>query len=129
MAEAPSLDMWLKEAKADESSRQCGMYLFHNGTVRSTAKAKVRFGENEDRPVSGMEFSYDEKKTEEAVSTARKLEGIYYVRVWMNSGTLAAGESIMLVLIGGDTRPHVVRALDMLVDELKNNCVTEKEIF
>ena len=41
----PSIDLWLKEAKAHESAHLCGMYLTHNGTVRQTAKAKVRFGE------------------------------------------------------------------------------------
>lgn len=40
--EAPSLDAWLKEAKAAPEAAQCGMFLFHNGTVRRTAKAMVR---------------------------------------------------------------------------------------
>ena len=40
----PSIDAWLKEAKAHESAPLCGMYLTHNGTVRQTAKAKVRYG-------------------------------------------------------------------------------------
>ena len=35
--ERPSLDQWLKEAKAEETAGQCGMYLVHNGTVRETA--------------------------------------------------------------------------------------------
>ena len=34
-----------------------------------------------------------------------------------------------LVLIGGDTRPHVVDALQALVTELKAKCVTETEKF
>ena len=38
----PSIDAWLKEAKAQESAPLCGIYLTHNGTVRQTAKAKVR---------------------------------------------------------------------------------------
>ena len=44
---APSMDAWIKEAKADESAAECGMYLFHNGIVRQSAKAKVRQGDNE----------------------------------------------------------------------------------
>ena len=27
----PSMDEWLKKAKADEHAANCGMYLFHNG--------------------------------------------------------------------------------------------------
>ena len=26
----PSMDEWLKKAKADEHAANCGMYLFHN---------------------------------------------------------------------------------------------------
>ena len=38
----PSMDAWIKEAKEDKSAPECGMYLFHNGIVRQSAKAKVR---------------------------------------------------------------------------------------
>jgi len=129
MAKLPSLDLWLCEAKADASAAKCGMYLFHNGTVRETAKAAVRCGEAGLPPVSGMVFSCDAEKMSEAVRMANMMDGIYYVRVWMNSGSLSVGDSIMLVLVGGDTRPHVVAALEALVEELKTNCVTETEVF
>ena len=42
---APSMDAWIKEAKEDKSASECGMYLFHNGIVRQSAKAKVRRGD------------------------------------------------------------------------------------
>lgn len=125
---APSADAWLREAKADESASACGMYLFHNGVVRRTAKAEARM-QQEAAPVCGMEFSYDAAKVEAAVENARKLPGIGYVRVWLNEGTLKVGDDIMQVLIGGDIRPNVVNALQTLVGELKENCVTEKELY
>ena len=34
----------------------------------------------------------------------------------------------MLVLLGGDIRPHVVEALQFLVGRIKNECVLEQEI-
>ena len=43
--EIPSMDAWLKEAKAHSSAENVGMYLTHNGVVRATAKAKVRQGD------------------------------------------------------------------------------------
>ena len=55
------------------------------------------------------------------------MDGIYYIRVWLNQGELAVGDDIMYVLIGGDIRPHVVDALQYLVGRIKNECVTEKE--
>lgn len=127
--EMPSVDQWLREAKADPGASGCGMYLAHNGTVRQTARAKVRQGEQDTKPVRGMRFSYDGERVEEAVAQTRAMEGIGYVRVWLNEGELSLGDDIMLVLIGGDIRPRVVDALQYLVGRIKNECVIEQEIY
>lgn len=125
---SPSLDQWLKEAKQAPDAEKVGMYLTHNGTVRITPKAQVRNGQTDAAPVTGMEFSYDSQKLEQAIQEARKLEGIYYVRVWLNEGRLSVGDDLMYVLIGGDIRPHVVDALQFLVGTIKRECVVEKEL-
>ena len=123
------LDLWLKQAKADKDANQCGMYLFHNGVVRETAKEKVRANNEEAKDVIGMDFDYDIQKTEAAIEKAKEMTGIYYVRVWMARGRLQVGNDIMRVLVGGDIRPNVINCLEELVSELKNNCVIEKEIY
>ena len=125
----PSMDAWIKEAKEDKSAPECGMYLFHNGIVRQSAKAKVRQGDISASDVKGMVFSYDKEKVEEAVENTQNMPGLGYVRVWLNEGQLEVGDNIMLVLVGGDIRPHVVDALQSLVGELKNHCVKEEELF
>ena len=124
----PSIDAWLKEAKNHESAPMCGMYLTHNGTVRQTAKAKVRYGAEDTKAVTGMLFSYDGEKVNRIIEDAYRLEGIYYIRVWLNEGQLNVGDDIMFVLIGGDIRPRVVDALNYLVGRIKNECVTETEL-
>ena len=123
----PSMDEWLKEAKQHESAPKIGMYLVHNGTVRQTAKAAVREGKAGCEAVTGMTFSYDANKVEEVIADGYKLEGIYYIRVWLNEGELAMGDDIMYVLIGGDIRPRVVDALQYVVGRLKDECVIEIE--
>ena len=125
----PSLDRWLAEAKADPAAAQCGMYLFHTGVVRATPKAKVRQGEQTDRTVRAVDFSYDEGKVAEAVARAKAMPGIFYVRVWLNAGTVPVGEELMLVLVGGDIRPRVIDALQSLVGEIKTSCVNEQEVY
>ena len=59
----PSIDAWLREAKADASAAGCGMYLTHNGVVRATPKAEVRGVETDGvapgHRVGGMVFDYD----------------------------------------------------------------------
>ena len=124
----PSMDQWLKEAKADPSASQIGMYLTHNGIVRQTAKARARNGDMTAPAVTGMEFSYDQAKVNAVIEDAYKLDGIHYIRVWLNEGMLQVGDDIMYVLIGGDIRPHVVDALQYLVGRIKNECVVETEL-
>lgn len=126
--QSPSIDAWLKEAKAHESAPKIGMYLTHNGTVRQTAKALVRNGVENTKAVTGMEFSYDAAKVEAVIADTYKMEGIYYIKVWLNEGLLETGDDIMYVLIGGDIRPRVVDALQYLVGRIKNECVIEKEL-
>jgi len=125
----PSIDAWLKEAKADPSAAKIGMYLTHNGVVRQTAKAKVRYGEENAQAVTGMYFAYDEAKVNAAIEETYKLDGIYYIKTWLNEGELNVGDDIMYVLIGGDIRPHVVDGLQFLVGKIKNECVIEKEQY
>ena len=124
----PSVDAWLREAKAHESAPKVGMYLTHNGTVRRSAKAKVRFGAEDTKPVTGMIFSYDQEKVDGIIADTYKMDGIYYIRVWLNEGELAVGDDIMYVLIGGDIRPRVVDALQYLVGRIKKECVVETEL-
>jgi molybdopterin synthase catalytic subunit len=104
------------------------MYLIHNGTVRSTARSLVREGNLDAAPVTGMELSCDREKMQAALAEAQTMEGVVYVRAWVNEGRVRVGDDIMLVLIGADTRPHAVEALQALLKRLKNECLTEREL-
>ncbi|MBQ8094852.1 MAG: molybdenum cofactor biosynthesis protein MoaE [Clostridia bacterium] len=125
----PSVDQWLSEAKSGAEAGSVGMYLVHNGVVRATARSRVRQGDETAEPVTGMLFSCDQQKLQKAVEEAKKLDGVYYVRAWVNEGRLRVGDDIMQVLIGADIRPHAVQALEKLVGTIKTTCVTEKELY
>jgi len=125
--QSPSMDEWLKEAKTDPAALLVGMFLVHNGVVRQTPKAMVRQGIDDGSMVTGMEFFYDAPKVDAAIAETYKMDGIFYVRAWLNEGHLELGDDIMYVLIGGDIRPHVVDALQFLVGKIKSECVTEIE--
>jgi len=124
---SPSIDEWLREAKEDPAAARVGMFLVHNGVVRQTPKAMVRQGVDDGSLVKGMEFSYDAAKVDAAIAETYGRDGIFHVRVWLNEGQLDVGDDIMYVLIGGDIRPHVVDALQFLVEKIKTECVTEIE--
>ena len=121
------MDAWMKEAKEDPDASKIGMYLTHCGVVRESARAKVRQNDRTAPDVKGMHFSYDSDRLQKVTEEAKLMEGIYYVRVWLNQGCLKVGDDIMRVLVGGDIRPHVISALEYLVGRIKNECVIEKE--
>ena len=125
----PSMDAWLKEAKADPKAAQCGMFLTHNGVVRITPKQQVREGVEGLGDVAQVEFSYDAEGVAAAEKEALTWPGVYYVRTWLNEGALNVGDSIMYVMIGADIRPRCIDALNKLVGHIKNDLVVEKEIY
>lgn len=132
----PSIDAWLAEAKQDPRADQVGMYLTHNGIVRSTPKAQVRAESDAERAagealgrVVAVDFSYDAEGLDAAIAEALTWPGVYYVRAWLNEGEVPVGESLMYVLIGADIRPHAVDALQRLVGHIKNDLVVEREIY
>lgn len=125
--QAPSMDEWLKEAKADPNALKEGMFLVHNGIVRQTPKAMARQGVDDGSLVRGMKFAYDVAKVDEAIAQTYEMDGIFHVRAWLNEGRLEVGDDIMYLLVGGDIRPHVIDALQFLVGKIKTECVTEIE--
>ena len=124
---SPSMDSWLKEAKAEGAALEEGMFLIHNGLVRQSPKSKVRQGIDDGSIVKGMEFSYDSEKVDKFISQTYKMDGIFHIKVWLNEGNLKVGDDIMYILIGGDIRPHVIDALQFLVEKIKSECVIEIE--
>ena len=125
--QSPSMDLWLREAKADPEASMVGMFLVHNGVVRESTKALVRKGIDDGSRVTGMDFSYDQDKVDAVIKESYMLNGVYYIKVWLNQGYLELGDDIMYVLVGGDIRPRVIEALQFIVEKIKTECVTEIE--
>ncbi|GAV30795.1 hypothetical protein emb_1d0078 [Coriobacteriaceae bacterium EMTCatB1] len=115
----PSVDEWLQEAKRTCDLSATGMFLVHNGVVRGTSRSGDLVG--------GMDLSVDYERLDEIVESARLMEGITYVRAWVNEGSLAVGDDIMYVVVAGDIREHVFEALQALVKMIKTQVVKEIE--
>lgn len=113
------IDSWIAEVKADADPGKLGMILVHNGLVRATSK--------DGREVRGINLSMDHNRLEELIKHYRKLEGIETVRVWINEGHLAIGDSIMHVLVAGRFRTDVLPAFEGLIAAIKTEVVTEQE--
>lgn len=132
----PDMNAWLAEAKLSENADRIGMYLTHNGVVRATPRHAVRpeaqapaDAPAENATVVAIDFSYDEAGLKKAVDEAWDWEGVHYVRAWLNEGHVEVGGSLMYVMIGADTRPHAIDALEKLIGNIKSNLVQERELF
>ncbi|MDI6901357.1 MAG: molybdenum cofactor biosynthesis protein MoaE [Anaerosomatales bacterium] len=117
----PSIDTWLEEIKSGGETAGVGMFLAHNGIVRASSR--------DGRAVTGMELAVDRERLAQIVETARLMEGIAHVRVWVNEGTLDVGDDIMYVFVGGDVRENVFGALQALVTMIKTEVVAETERY
>jgi len=116
---APDLNAWIDNVKAQHDADGIGMMLMHRGLVRGTARS----GE----PVSVMHLTYDHERLAQVIEDARTWTGILAVRAWVNEGTLKVGDDIMSVLVAGDIRPNVFSALERLVGFIKSEVVSETE--
>lgn len=125
----PTIEDWIKELERDENADKCGIYLAHLGKVRRTSRKKVRENQEDVPDTKYMEFSYDEKKVKDAKQKALNNKGVYFVKIWLNTGKLKVGDDIMQIIVGADIRDNCIKTLEQLIKEIKTNCVVEKEIF
>lgn len=124
----PSVDSWIAEARKSPEASGIGVFLSHHGIVRISSRKEAREG-IPTAPVAAMLLTPDFEKVAEAEKKAGMMEGVRYLRLWVNEGRLLVGDDIMKVLVGADTRPHAEKALLTLVETLKKECIHEEEIF
>ena len=122
------LNTWLLSAKKNANAKDCGMYLIHNGVVRDSSRKEVREGIATDK-VKAMKFSYDKDTLNRIIEEAKKEIGIKYVDAYLNEGVLNVGDDLMYVLVGGDTREHVLDTMNKTLTKIKTICVKEEELF
>jgi molybdopterin synthase catalytic subunit len=115
------IEQWLKETKVKSDLKDLGMILVHNGIVRATSK--------DGKSVKGMHLSYDKKKLASLIDELRKRDGIVEIKIWINEGHLKVGDNIMYALVAGRFRTIVIPVLEELVAKIKQDIVSEKEIF
>ena len=115
------IENWLKETKEKADFKDLGMILVHNGIVRATSK--------DGKSVKGMHLSYDKKKLTSLIDELRRRDGIVEIKVWINEGHLNVGDNIMYAFVAGRFRTIVIPVLEELVAIIKQEIVSEKELF
>ena len=99
-----------------------GMILIHNGTVRSWSR-------NTKETVTALEVTPDLKKIETIRQELMKRDGIFEIVIEANSGRFQPGDDLLFLIVAGDIRENIKPVLAELLDRVKAEALTKKEIL
>lgn len=102
-------------------SDHVGMLLIHNGTVRSWSR-------NDRSAVKSIEVLPDHQKIRALRDEFLRHDGIYEIIIKANEGTLTPGDDLLFIIVAGDIREHVKPVLAELLDRVKAEAVTKREL-
>lgn len=113
----------IAELKKDPGfAENVGMVLVHNGVVRAWSRAD-RAG------VSAVEITPDQEKIEALRTEYEAKPGIWRVLTEARGGVLQPGDDVLFILVAGDIRENVKACLAELLDRIKAEAVSKREIF
>lgn len=122
MGAAMEMEKWLREIKRHPDFEKAGMILCHNGIVRATSR--------DGRPVSGLHVAVDHQRLDRILEQARQRPGIVDVRVEIaEDRDLSVGDDVMLLLVAGDVRENVLKALSETLEAIKTTVTQKTEFF
>ncbi|MDY6790006.1 MAG: molybdenum cofactor biosynthesis protein MoaE [Thermodesulfobacteriota bacterium] len=101
---------------------KAGMILCHNGVVRHTSR--------DGRKVSGLTINVDQEKLKQVIEEHKKRPGIIEILVEIaENKDLSVGDDVMLLVVAGDIRDHVIPALSDALDAIKTTVTSKTEFF
>ena len=107
--------------KRPDFAENVGMILIQNGTVRGWSRG-------DHSGVVGLESYADTEKIERIRQEYLKKPGIYDILVEPHAGKFLPGDDLLFILVAGDIREHVKPVLAELLDRIKGEAITKKEI-
>jgi molybdopterin synthase catalytic subunit len=99
-----------------------GMILVHNGVVRSWSR-------KDHAEVVAIEITPDFEKMEQIRKEIEAREGIFRAVAQANGGMMQPGDDVLFLIVAGDIRENVKAALADLLDRVKAEAVTKREVF
>jgi molybdopterin synthase catalytic subunit len=112
------INKMMESVKKHPDFHKVGMLLCHNGVVRATSR--------DGRKVRGLRVSVDHPRLDQIIRTQMQKPGIVDIQVAIaENQDLAVGDDVMLLLVAGDIREHVITALSETLNQIKAT-VTQK---
>jgi molybdopterin synthase catalytic subunit len=104
-----------------EFAQNVGMLLVHNGVVRAWSR-------KDRKEVESLEVTPDYEKIEAIRQDFLKEEGIFDIIIEAKSGRFQPGDDLLFIIVAGDLRENVKPVLAGLLDRVKAEAVSKKEI-
>jgi molybdopterin synthase catalytic subunit len=99
-----------------------GMILVHNGVVRNWSR--------KDRSqVKALEVTPDLIKVEAIRQEFLKREGIFDIVIEAKCGEFQPGDDLLFLIVAGDIREHIKPVLAELLDRVKAEAISKREIL
>jgi molybdopterin synthase catalytic subunit len=98
-----------------------GMILIHNGVVRNWSR-------KDKSPVVALEVSPDFEKIAELRKEYLQRPGIFDILIEARSGRFTPGDDLLFIVVAGDLRENIKPVLAELLDRVKAEAMTKKEI-
>jgi molybdopterin synthase catalytic subunit len=111
----------IQKIKAHPQSAKVGMMLCHVGIVRGTSR--------DGRPVSDLDITVNHQALESILAEQKKRPGIVEILVQIQEGSLKVGDEMMLIVVGGDLRDHVIPVLADTLNAIKKRVTHKTEHF
>ena len=99
-----------------------GMILIHNGTVRGWSR-------NDKKTVVALEVTPDLDKIEAIRQEFLTRDGIYDIVAEAKTGRFQPGDDLLFLIVAGDIRENIKPVLAELLDRVKSEAITKKEIM
>lgn len=107
--------------KRPDFSENVGMILIHNGTVRNWSR-------RDRQHVTALETTVDTEKIDRLRQEYLEWPGIYDIIIEANSGRFVPGDDLLFILVAGDIRENIKPVLAELLDRIKSEAISKKEI-
>lgn len=98
-----------------------GMILVHNGTVRSWSRS-------DKKTVAALEVTVDHQRIDQLRREFLQHRGIYDIIIEAREGLRKPGDDLLFIVVAGDIREHVKDVLARLLDRIKAEAVSKREL-
>jgi molybdopterin synthase catalytic subunit len=99
-----------------------GMILVHNGVVRGWSR-------KDHADVVAVEITHDHEKIAALCKEYQAKPGIFRAFAEAKGGLLKPGDDALFIVVAGDIRENVKAVLAELLDRIKSEAVTKREVF